>query len=129
MLPEDAGGYPEIYEIFREIYNATMDKDNADSDYYFGEEFYRSVLEDLPQNAQVFYAVLDGQVIAASIMLACNGRMNYHLSGSVREYAHLPPSNLLLYEAALWGCANRLFPLLQSVIHKENTYEDFNSCQ
>ena len=100
------GRYPEIYETFRMIYNSTMDKDNADSYYYFSEQFYQSVLEDLPQNAQVFYAVLDGQVIAASIMLCCNGRMNYHLSGSLREYAHLAPSNLLLYEAALWGCAN-----------------------
>ena len=101
-----SGRYPEIYETFRQIYNSTMDKDNADSYYYFGEAFYQSVLEDLPQNAQVFYAVLEGQVIAASIMLACNGRMNYHLSGSLREYANLAPSNLLLYEAALWGCAN-----------------------
>lgn len=100
------GRYPEIYETFRVIYNSTMDKDNADEYYYFSPAFYDSVLHDLPQNAQVFYAVLEGKVIAASIMLACNGRMNYHLSGSLREYAHLAPSNLLLYEAALWGCAN-----------------------
>lgn len=32
--------------------------------------------------------------------------MNYHLSGSVREFSSLAPTNLLLYEAALWGCAN-----------------------
>ncbi len=101
-----SGRYPEIYEIFRGIYNGTMDKDNADAYYYFKPEFYESILNDLPQNAQVFYAVLDGQVIAASIMLACNGRMNYHLSGSLREFANLAPSNLLLYQAALWGCAN-----------------------
>ena len=100
------GRYPEIYGIFREIYNSTMDKDNADSYYYFSPEFYESVCDDLPHNAQVFYAVMDGKVIAASIMLMTNGRMNYHLSGSVREYANLAPSNLLLYEAALWGCAN-----------------------
>ena len=100
------GRCPEIYETFREIYNDTMDKDNADPYYYFAPAFYESVLRDLPQNAQVFYAVLEGKVIAASIMLACRGKMNYHLSGSVREFAHLAPSNLLLYEAALWGCAN-----------------------
>ena len=97
---------PEIYETFRAIYNGTMDKDHADPYYYFGQEFYTSILNDLPHNAQVFYAVLDGKVIAASIMLMCNGRMNYHLSGSVKEYAHLAPTNLLLYEAALWGCAH-----------------------
>ncbi len=100
------GQNPEIYEVFREIYNATMDKDEADAYYYFGKEFYESVLNDLSQNSQVFYAVFEGKIIAASIMLSANGRMNYHLSGSVREYANLAPSNLLLYEAALWGCAN-----------------------
>lgn len=100
------GQYPQIYRAFREIYNATMDKDEADPYYYFGEQFYESVLNDLPQNAQVFYAVYEEKIIAASIMLATNGRMNYHLSGSVREFANLAPSNLLLYEAALWGCAN-----------------------
>ncbi len=101
-----SGRHPEIYTVFREIYNGTMDKDEADSYYYFAEEFYESVLNDLPRNAQVFYAVLDEKIIAASIMLFANGRMNYHLSGSVREYSNLAPTNLLLYEAALWGSAN-----------------------
>lgn len=100
------GHYPEIYEIFREIYNSTMDKDNADEYYYFGSDFFKSILEDLPQNAQVFYAEYSGKIIAASIILMVNGRMNYHLSGSLREYSTLAPTNLLLYEAALWGCAN-----------------------
>lgn len=100
------GRFPEIYDRFRRIYNVTMDKDKAEDYYYFDEAFYRSVLNDLPQNAQVFYAEKDGEVIAASIMLMANGRMNYHLSGSRREYATLASTNLLLYEAALWGCMN-----------------------
>jgi len=100
------GRFPQIYEIFRTIYNGTMDKDDAEAYYYFEREFYRSVLEDLPLNAQVFYAEKDGVVIAASIILAANGRMNYHLSGSLREFSSLAPTNLLLYQAALWGCAN-----------------------
>ena len=100
------GRYPEIYQVFREIYNSTMDKDNAEEYYYFDSPFYSSILNDLPQNAEVFYAELEGKVIAASIMLMANGRLNYHLSGSRREYATLAPTNLLLYEAALWGCAN-----------------------
>jgi len=100
------GRSPDLYEQFRSIYNATMDKDAADRYYYFEQSFYQSLCDDLPQNAQVFYAVYDGKMIAASVMLAANRRMNYHLSGSLREYANLAPTNLLLYEAALWGCAN-----------------------
>lgn len=100
------GRFPAIYEDFRKIYNMTMDKDNAEEYYYFGERFYQSVLEDLPHNAQVFWAEKDSSVIAASIILSTNGRMNYHLSGSLREYSSLAPTNLILYRAALWGNAN-----------------------
>ena len=100
------GRFPEIYEKFRVIYNETMDKDNAEKYYYFKPEFYDSLLNDLPDNAQVFWAEKDEKVIAASIMLHANGRMFYHLSGSVREYGTFAPTNLILYRAALWGCAN-----------------------
>lgn len=100
------GRFPDIYKQFRTIYDSTMDKDDAEDYYYFGEQFYDSILEDLPHNAQIFWAEKDRQVIAASIILATNGRMNYHLSGSVREFGMLAPTNLLLYEASLWGNAN-----------------------
>lgn len=100
------GRYPEIYETFQKIYNSTMEKVGAEDYYYFEPEFYSSILNDLPQNAQVFYAVKDRTVIAASIILAVNGMMNYHLSGSMREYSSLAAMNLLLYKAALWGTAN-----------------------
>ena len=93
-----------LFREFRRIYNATMDKDHAEAYYYFGEEFYDSVHCDLHDNYEMFYSVLEGQIIAMSIMLYCNGKMHYHLSGSLMEYRNLAPSNLLLYKAALWGC-------------------------
>ena len=102
------GRMPEIYQQFKVIYNSTMDKDNAKEYYYFEPSFYTSILEDLSENAQIFWAEKDGTVIAASIMLECNGFMNYHLSGSLREYSSLAPTNLLLYKAALWGCEHRM---------------------
>jgi hypothetical protein len=100
------GRLPEIYEEFHRIYDGTMARDHAEKYYYFGDAFYKSLLNDLPQNAQVFWAEKDGETIAAAIMLTANGYMNYHLSGSLREYSSLAPGNLLLYKAALWGCEN-----------------------
>lgn len=101
-----SGRNEKLYEQFREIYNSTMENDEAEEYYFFGNGFYRSICYDLPENAQLFYAMLDGEMIAASIMIAANGRLNYHLSGSKYEYRNLAPSNLLLYKAALWGSAN-----------------------
>lgn len=94
----------DLFDRFIEIYNATMDKDNAEEYYYFQRPFYESIHKDLHDNYELFYAKLDEKIIAMSIMIFANGRMNYHLSGSNIEYRNLAPSNLLLYKAALWGC-------------------------
>lgn len=94
----------ELFDKFIEIYNATMDKDNASQYYYFSRSFYESIHNDLSDNYEMFYAVYENKIIAMSIMIFANGRMNYHLSGSDIEYRNLAPSNLLLYKAALWGC-------------------------
>ena len=93
-----------LFADFKRIYNATMDKDHAEQYYYFGDAFYESIHNDLHDNYEMFYAVLDEQIIAMSIMLFANKQMHYHLSGSLLEYRNFAPSNLLLYKAALWGC-------------------------
>ena len=97
---------PHIIEPFMEIYQATMDKDHADAYYYFKKDFYKSILNDLKDNAMWFYSVKDGMIMAISIFMFCNEKMHYHLSASRREYQHLAPTNLLLYEAAMWACRN-----------------------
>lgn len=94
----------DLLDQFTEIYNATMDKDHAEEYYYFKRPFYESIDRDLQDNYEMFYAVLNGEIIAMSIMLFGNKQMHYHLSGSMIEYRNLAPSNLLLYKAALWGC-------------------------
>lgn len=93
-----------LFDEFIRIYNATMDRDNAIEYYYFKEDFYKSIYTDLADNYEMFYATLDGKIIAMSIILFANKQMHYHLSGSLVEYRNLAPSNLLLYKAALWGC-------------------------
>ncbi|MCC8107081.1 MAG: GNAT family N-acetyltransferase [Clostridiales bacterium] len=121
------GRYPEIMGKFHEIYDSTMDKDSADDYYYFKDDFYESIINDLPENAEIFYADLNGKVIAAAIMLGANGRLNYHLSGSVREYSSLAATNLLLYKAALWGSAQgyKTFHLGGGVGSKEDSLFKF----
>lgn len=93
-----------LFTDFMRIYNGTMDKDHAEAYYYFKEAFYESIHRDLYDHYEMFYAELEGKIIAMSIILYGNGQMHYHLSGSLSEYRNLAPTNLLLYQAALWGC-------------------------
>lgn len=97
---------PRIIEPFMEIYNKTMEMDKAEEYYYFPRVFYESILADLKYNALWFYAELEGKFIASAVFLLKNGTMHYHLSASRKEYQHMAPMNLLLYEAAVWACEN-----------------------
>jgi len=93
----------ELLDTFIGIYNQTMDHDNANVYYYFDRKFYESIDRDLREHYEIFYAVYEEKIIGMSIMLFANNYMHYHLSGSLSEYRKLAPTNLLLYQAALWG--------------------------
>jgi len=100
------GRNPELIDEFIPLYNATMNKDEAANYYYFNKEFYKSVLQDLKYNSLIFYAVYDDKIISMSMIMFGNCKMHYHLSASDREHQSLAATNLLLYEAACWGCEN-----------------------
>lgn len=94
------------YETFIPLYNDTMNKVSAKDYYFFKPDFYHSVLHDLRYNAMVFSAVYQGITIAMAIILFANRQMHCHLTGSIKEYQYLSPTNLLFYEAACWGYEN-----------------------
>jgi hypothetical protein len=95
-----------LLEEFIDIYNSTMDKNNANEYYYFKRSFYKSILHDLKNNAVYFYVKLNDEIISMAIIIFCNNKMHYHLSASKKQFQHLAPTNLLLYEAACWGSEN-----------------------
>lgn len=93
----------DVFDKFVKIYNPTMERDNADSYYYFGNDFYASIHNELYDNYEMFYAVYQNKIISMAVILFANNKMHYHLSGSCYEYRNLAPTNLLLYKAACWG--------------------------
>lgn len=100
------GRSPELIDEFIPLYNVTMNKDDAIDYYYFNKEFYKSVLNDLKYNSLIFYALYDQKIISISMIIFGKDNMHYHLSASDVEHQNLAATNLLLYEAACWGCEN-----------------------
>ncbi|TJX59975.1 peptidoglycan bridge formation glycyltransferase FemA/FemB family protein [Soehngenia saccharolytica] len=92
-----------IIEEFISLYNKTMDRDNADKYYYFDKNYYYTLFNEFGKNAEIFYALYNERIISAAIIFYTNKYMHYHLSGSASSFKHLAPTNLLLYEVALWG--------------------------
>lgn len=96
----------EAYEIFNSIYETTMNQDEAVDYYYFDSEFFDSIRNDLKEHAMVYIAYLKERPIAAAIMLYENKYISYHLSGQIMEFRKYAGTNMILNEAAKWGCAN-----------------------
>lgn len=92
-----------IIDIFMDIYQQTMDRDNATDYYYFKRDYYETFSDNLPSEHEVFYAEKDGEVIAAAIMLFANNNMHYHLSASNMTGRKLAATNLIISEAAKFG--------------------------
>ena len=91
------------YREFIDIYNETMIKDNADEYYIFNEEYFKS-LEMMKNNACIFYSEYEEIPISGAIVFYNEQYMHYHLAGTRTTFRKFSPSNLLLYEAACWGC-------------------------
>ncbi|WNS81216.1 GNAT family N-acetyltransferase [Domibacillus sp. DTU_2020_1001157_1_SI_ALB_TIR_016] len=87
---------------FAENYAKTMEKNQADSYYYFNESFFRDTIELLEGNITTFAVRYEGEVIASCMFMHYNDYVSYHLTGSKQEYLHLAPSNLLVWHAAAW---------------------------
>lgn len=121
------GRSPELLSDFRRMYNRTMEKNNAKNYYFFNEEFYKSVLNDLPYNSLIFYALFENRIIGMVLITFANGQIHHHLSASDLDFLHLGPTNILMYEIACWGNENgfKTFHLGGGVGSKEDSLYKF----
>ena len=93
----------EHLEDFINIYNSTMTRLDAKNYYFFERSYYEFLINEMGENTKFFYAVLNGTIISSSIFFFNDNFMHYHLSGTLMEHRSYAPTNLLLYEAALWA--------------------------
>ena len=96
----------DAFDVFQRIYETTMIRDDASSYYYFDKAFFESIRNDLKGAYTIFTSYLGETAIASAIMLYAGKYMNYHLSGQLFDYRRYAGTNMILYEAAKWGCKN-----------------------
>jgi len=87
---------------FEQLYNATMDKLDADGFYYFEPKYYEQ-LQNTIENRFLGIVKHEGKVVAGAIFFYQKPYGHYHLAGSDKEALRLSPNNFLL-----WGAAKEL---------------------
>lgn len=97
---------PDTLDEFKEIYYATMDRNNAADYYYFDDKYFADVLKYFRENVITCKAILEGKTIAMGLYFVYNGTVHVHLSGTYSEYLNLSPAVVLRYGVAEWAIKN-----------------------
>lgn len=92
-------------EAFVRIYRETMQALGASGYYFFKDEYFQDLVDQLGDDLLLMMAVEDGQYIGGSMFTLSRSSqiMQYHLSGTSAEYRHRQPSKLILHAAREWG--------------------------
>lgn len=93
---EDFASLPE----FVELYNATMKRLDADSFYFFGDDYYRVYVKALAGRGFLGTVRLDGKLICGALFMYSEDFGHYHLEGSDHQYSSLGANNFLLWNTA-----------------------------
>lgn len=87
--------------IFVNMYQETMASLDASEFYFFSEKYYERMLRW--DQCLVINCTYNNEIVASALFLCDGQQMEYHLSGSNVKGKEFGATNLILYEAALYG--------------------------
>ncbi len=96
---------PQDWRAFMRLYKETMDRLEANSEYYFGGRYFNLLQQHLGDDVTLFVARLGDAVVAGSVFTASasSGIAQYHLSATATEALRLQPSKVILHHAQGWA--------------------------
>ena len=86
-------------EEFLAVYNATMNRRNATSQYYFPKSFFEALLHSLDGQFTLAHAVVNGQILSSEILLFSQDHAYSFLGGTMPEAFPLGANYLLKDES------------------------------
>jgi serine/alanine adding enzyme len=88
---------------FVTLYRQTMRRRNASDFYYFPDEYWLQLADELADELVRFDAYSDGELAACILCLASPPLLHYHLGASSERGQSLGANHVLFYETAAWA--------------------------
>lgn len=93
----------ERLDEFLAIYEATMDRRDAQRGYYFPRSFFETIRSELAGQHVFVHALLDGRVISTELALVSARNVYSFLGGTDHAAFELRPNDLLKHELIRWA--------------------------
>ncbi len=114
---------------FLDIYNSTMDRNNADSYYYFGAKYFEDIAKFLPDNYMYFHVFKDGKIASTELVLCSEDYAYSFLGGTFTEYYEFRPNDFLKNEIIKWcNQTGRKKFILGGGYHKDDGIYRYKRC-
>jgi len=114
---------------FLDIYNSTMDRNNADSYYYFGEKYFQDIARLLPDNFMYFHVFKDGKIASTELVLCSENYAYSFLGGTYTEFYEYRPNDFLKNEIIKWcNQTGRKKFILGGGYHKDDGIYRYKRC-
>ena len=97
---------PDDIGYFKEIYYATMDRNEASDYYYFDDKYFDACLDSFRDNIILVDAMYQSKIIASGFYFVYGDIIHAHLSGTMTEYISLSPAYVIKYATMLWAKEN-----------------------
>lgn len=92
----------EHIQDFLDIYYSTMERSNAEEEYYFSREFYEN-LNEMKDNIMYFYVAYEGKIISAELVIYGGQNCYSYLGGTDKNFFGVRPNDFLKYEIIKWA--------------------------
>lgn len=93
-------------EEFYNIYQSTMDRNDAREYYYFDITYFNKMFELLKGHVFIANVELEDKTVASGVYMHYGKYLHAHLSGTYPDYLKLSPATLLRSEVTRWGLEN-----------------------
>ncbi|OPZ45993.1 MAG: hypothetical protein BWY95_01838 [Bacteroidetes bacterium ADurb.BinA104] len=88
---------------FLDVYYETMQRHNAGEFYYFGHEFFDTLVRDLDGNFAFFHATQNQHVVSTELVLLSTSHIYSFLGGTKVEAFDMRANDLLKHSIVEWG--------------------------
>ena len=97
----------EYLDDFLRIYNGTMERTEAEGEYFFSRQFFEE-LNEMKDNVMYFHVFYEGKIISTELVIYGAENAYSYLGGTDSAYFGVRPNDYLKYEIIKWGCEKKL---------------------
>lgn len=92
----------EHIDDFLRIYYSTMDRTDAENDFYFSRQFFED-LGSMKDNVMYFHVIHEQKIVSTELVIYGAENCYSYLGGTDREYFYLRPNDFLKYDVIRWA--------------------------